>query len=160
MTRSLPGHRGGYGALRRALAVVIGVTLPLSGCVHTFYSTKVAIVTQTAQVGSGAPVRAHLHDGSIVVFPEGAVGTDAGMTGDGRKYSFGLGDSIAVGGVVQDSILFIEIYQRKTKVGLSVLVSTLATLAAPIAGIGLAMLGCVMISDDCGFGAMADFREE
>ncbi len=92
-----------------------------------------------------SPVKVHLLDGSVVVFPNGAFVTNDSVRGAGERFSVlqqSLGD---VDAVALDSTLGITHFSNRTKVGQSVVLSLVGTAAAA----GLGMAAAVAIFGSC-----------
>lgn len=81
--------------------------------------------TDSAVVRS--PVKAHLVDGTIVVFPSGVVVAHNRAIGNGWRYSVTLRDSSNVNGVLLDSVVGMEAFRTRYNAGRTVMYSTLAT---------------------------------
>lgn len=114
--------------------LVAGCIVSRGVVVQPFHSEA----SDSAQVKS--PVKAHLADGSIVVFEKGVTVARNHVFGKGLRYTpllnaGGLRDSIPL-----DSILGMETFQTHYNFGRTVAYSTLATAATIGVGIGLACL--------------------
>ena len=119
----------------------LSVLLLQQGCVHVFRSEEVVAGARppagSHPVTVASPLRAHLVDGSIVVFERGAaVGPDA-IVGAGRRFSLGLADTSSVRGVVMDSVIGVETYRGAVRAGPTLAVSLVATVAIPVGAIAL-----------------------
>ena len=120
---------------RRTLAAVAIATLLTGACILSSTTRPFAGDTNAA-AGTivHTPVRAHLLDGSVVVFPQGITfGTDRAIFGVGQRYSATLADSALVRRVPLDSVLGFEVYDRKINPGRTLVYST-ATTAVSVAG--------------------------
>jgi 1-acyl-sn-glycerol-3-phosphate acyltransferase len=60
-----------------------------------------------------SPVKAHLYDGSVVVFPEGVRTKGNVLKGDGIRYDLTRQSSLRVRSVERDSVAFMESYEGK-----------------------------------------------
>lgn len=89
------------------------------------------------------PVKAHLLDGSVVVFPTGATVGGGTVTGLGYLFDVTRADSQPTASVPLDSVLGIEVYERRVNPGRTLIYGT-ATLAASVvgaAGLAVAIFG-------------------
>jgi hypothetical protein len=62
-----------------------------------------------------SPVKAHLTDGSTLVFAEGVTVAEGKVTGDGRKYDVTLATSAGVSSIALDDMAAMESYQTPVK---------------------------------------------
>jgi hypothetical protein len=119
------------------LAVVIGLLLLPAGC--TLYEPEAPLrQAPTETVDVPGAIRAHLADGSVVIFRNGArVGPDR-ISGSGWRFDLARLDSVRVDGLSMDSVVGLE----STPVSkLNVPASVLATVAAiGMAAVGIAAL--------------------
>lgn len=86
-----------------------------------------------------SPVKAHMYDGSTVVFPQGAILTGDRLLGTGERYMVGSSVATPADGVSLDSIVGMETFSRDVNVPLSVVASG-AALAAGAFGTALAAI--------------------
>jgi len=121
--------------------VVVPLAILLTSCVWTFQSLEVAPLDRHAgdSVVVISPVKAHLADGSTVVFPNGVDVVRDTLIGDGMRYSLTLRDSAAVQTLALDSVTGVEVFRTRVDVGMSVVVTVLATGAAAAATVGAAI---------------------
>lgn len=85
------------------------------------------------------PIKAHLIDGSIVVFPNGLRVMRNEAIGEGWRYAPSLHDSTFVHGFAVDSVAAMEAFHNDYDVVRSVLVSAIAISAASLAVLGAAI---------------------
>ena len=125
--------------MHRRVAVLLA--LLLTSCVWTFESLQVAPLERHAgdSVAVISPVKAHLSDGSTVVFLDGVDVVRDTLRGDGMRYSLALKDSAAVTSLALDSVVGMEVFRTRVDVGMSVVVSVLATGAAAVGVAALAV---------------------
>ena len=83
-------------------------------------------------------VKAHLADGSTVVYPRGVELTGGTVVGSGTRYNFALTDSTPVDSLPLDSVVAMESFHTTVRPVETVLVSGLATAAAGVAAIAIA----------------------
>src|SRR4051812_46958059 len=103
----------------RPLGVGLLVATMVGACVQVWQTVPSSIPVSTARTLEGSrqistPVKAHLLDGSTVVFADGAVINMGRLTGRGRLYR-PLEDSLSVPyeNVPLDSIVGLETFERK-----------------------------------------------
>lgn len=97
------------------------VTL-LSVFVMTSCAVRVLEVTPldtgtTEAITAKSPVKAHLTDGSTVVFENGVRVVNGEVTGDGRKYDVTLQTSIRVSSIPLEDVAAMESYETPFKAG-------------------------------------------
>ena len=110
--------------------VVLPLVLTLSACV-IYRNVQVESVARPAAPGDSVTVmtavKAHLIDGSTVVFPAGVYVEGGRVEGEGTRYSLTLSDSTAVTGVSLDSVVGMESFIDHVDMASTVVVSTVAT---------------------------------
>lgn len=153
-------------SLSRSMRVVaIAGLLLAAGCVHIFWRTEAVSVTRPAAgtigvVTINTPLKAHLVDGSTVIFRKGASIGRASVDGDGQLYPFvQTAPSRAVSIVPFDSIVGLETFEGKQLVAQSLVVSTAATALTAVATVGLLKLlfgSCPTVYADTGTGPMLE----
>jgi hypothetical protein len=117
-------------------ATLVGV----SGCITIFYDVETDEVDPAKSPEQvSTPVKAHLSDGSIALFRDGATFTGDSIRGDGWQYGLMLDDSTRVDGLALDSIVALEAYRESVRPTPSLLVSTVATAGAALGTAMLAM---------------------
>lgn len=89
------------------------------------------------------PVKAHLVDGTIIVFPTGIIVRDRLAVGSGRRYTATLRESTLVTNVTLDSIAAMERFTTHYNHGRSVLYTTLATAGGTFAVLAGALAACL-----------------
>ncbi|QJR37572.1 hypothetical protein [Gemmatimonas groenlandica] len=125
----------------RALALVgaFGAVAFSAACV--FYRTEVRAVerpTADAPTFIKSPLKAHLKDGSIVVFRNGATVTRESLTGEGRRYTLQNTTSRVYDRVPMDSVVGVETFENK--------VNAAPTVAASIAGAALGAVAAAVLA--------------
>ena len=118
------------------------VTLPLlvlaSACVHVYQGVRVRALDRTP-VTVTSPVKAHLRDGSTVVFSAGAVVGGDTVRGQGMRYGLTLRDSTAIGAISLDSIVGMETFERTSNPAAGFAVTVLATAGTLLGAAALAV---------------------
>jgi len=117
--------------------VALPLVILVSGCIHVFQSIRPRPLDPHTPVSVTTPVKAHLVDGSTVVFLAGVTVDSAQVRGAGNRYSLTLRDSAAVTGIPLDSIVGMEAFDQRTNAGSSFMISVLATGVTGL-GVGLA----------------------
>lgn len=120
---------------------VLPFLVVLSACI-IYRNVKVDPVARPATaadtVDVQSPVKAHLFDGSTVVFRRGVRVMGNTVSGAGMRYGLTLRDSSMVTDLSLDSVVGMESFRTEVNGGKTVLVSTVATGLAMIAAIGIA----------------------
>jgi hypothetical protein len=125
---------GSLSPARRLAAVTIAVVLAIQGCV--FRRLDVHPIESHEGVRVSSPVKAHLKDGSIVVFASGVTVSNGFMRGAGVKHDPTLTTTQAVTEVPIDSVVAAESFSTATKGAESVVGSVFGT-AAVVVGAAL-----------------------
>lgn len=113
-------------------ALVLAVATSLSSCIQ-FHSVEVrSIAPREAPSSVSSPVRAHLTDGSTVVYPRGFSIEGDTVRGNGFRYAAGSSVSVPSSLVVLDSVVGMETYQTNVREAPTILASTVATTAAVV----------------------------
>lgn len=84
-----------------------------------------------------SPVKAHLVDGSTVMFPKGLTVEDNKLKGEGFKYDITLERSEPVTEIRLDDVAAMESYQDVVNTGATVAATTITTVGGGMAGIAL-----------------------
>jgi hypothetical protein len=82
-----------------------------SSCVIKTLDVQPVDVAGGAPISIQSPVKAHLLDGSTVVFEKGVTVAEGEVRGDGRKYDLTLDTSVRVSSVPVDDVAAMESYQ-------------------------------------------------
>ena len=122
--------------------VVLPLALALSAC-FMYRNVQVESLERPAttvdSVTVATPVKAHLVDGSTVVFPDGVRVAGGTVWGAGTRYGLALRDSAAVTRLALDSVVGMESFRDRDEPVKTIVVSTLATGAAALAAAALAV---------------------
>lgn len=108
----------------------------LSSC-FTFRQVRVESVNPRAVAIVVSPVRAHLADGSTIVFPRGFTLSGDTVIGSGSRYAPGLSSRVSANSIVLDSVVGMETFETETLTGKTFLVSTAATVVTVAGSIAL-----------------------
>lgn len=117
---------------RRLLALVLVVPMIIAACIVSSTNRAAPLATAGAMRWVTSPIKVHLTDGSIAVFPAGANVGAAGIVGRGRRYSPIL-DSTNVDSIPLSDVLGVEAYERQVNPARTLVYSTVTT-AATVAG--------------------------
>ena len=125
---------------------VLGLALVLGGCVILFQRADVDPLATAAPQQVTSPLRVHLTDGSVLLFPNGAVFAADSVTGTGATMlTVPANETTAVRGAPMDRVLGAEVYSTDTNVESSV-AATLGASAVSYVAIGVA---AVVIFGSC-----------
>jgi hypothetical protein len=117
--------------------LAVAVAASLSSCIQ-FHSVDVQSMTpRTAPSTVTSPVKAHLTDGSTVLYPRGFVIESDTVHGNGFRYAAGSSVSMPSSFVVLDSVVGMETYQTNLREAPTVLTSTIASTVAGVGSIAL-----------------------
>lgn len=122
------------------VALLLSVSL-IAGCINTFYRTDIWRVDRPAAGDASrsairSPLKAHLRDGSTIVFERGATITHDSLSGDGQRYALSGTIPFHVTAVPMDSVVGVETFESKFLAAPTIAVSLAAT-AAGAMGAGL-----------------------
>lgn len=125
------------------LVPILAATALSAGCINTFWRTEARAIARpgaadTSYADVRTPVKAHLVDGSTVMFRSGARITHERIIGSGETYA--LLDSVPRGiraEVPLDSVVGLETFEGKVLAGQSTIVSLAATAVGAAATIAL-----------------------
>ena len=125
----------GGGFVKKLVAVLLAVCM--ASCV--FRRVEIQSVDTRAPVAVSTAVKAHLKDGSTVVYPQGVTVTADALEGRGTKYGLTLTTGTPVERIPLSDVLGMESYRTKVNVGATAAVTTLATVGGAIGGALLAV---------------------
>jgi len=124
--------------------------LTATGCVWLFRSPEaVELTPMGAPVRVLTPVKAHLHDGSTILYRTGLTVTQDSLLGNGMLYGVALRDSTPVSSVSRRRVAALSRFQDHYDGGTSFVVSALATAAGAFVGL-LALLAVACSGGGCG----------
>src|SRR5881409_476274 len=135
----------------RVLRVFLSAALGLvaGACIWVFHSVRVeAIGSNADSLAIQTPVKAHLRNGSTVLYRTGVLLARDTLRGPGVRYGLRLSDSTAVSVVALDSVVAMESFRRATNGAPTAIVSTLATGAGLVAA-AVAAFVIVCSTSDC-----------
>ncbi len=121
--------------------VVLPLAFAVSAC-FIYRNVQVESIDRPAAPADSVvvrtPVKAHLIDGSTVVFRGGARVIGGTVSGTGMRYGLSLTDSTAVTSLPLDSVIGMESFRTEVDGTKTFLVSTLATAGTLLAAVGIA----------------------
>ena len=121
--------------------VVLPLAFVLSAC-FIYRNVEVEAVGRPIAPGDSVivatPVKAHLLDGSTVVFRSGVRVSRDTVWGAGARYSLALGEAVAVNQLALDSVVGMESFRTQINMTSTVLVSTLATIGTLAGAVAIA----------------------
>ncbi len=121
---------------RSSIGLATAIILSFSACVNIFRHWEIQQVPKKpALTAVKSPLKAHMLDGSVVVFRYGAQISESEVTGSGTVSGL-RGERRSVQAVPLDSIVGMESFDIRTEAGKSLLVSTAATGVGVVAMVG------------------------
>jgi hypothetical protein len=120
-------------------AVLGALVMSAAGC-FVFHHVDVQQVVPRDAVVVTSPVKAHLKDGSTVVYANGVTVSGGMLRGAGVRYDLALKQSPNVDSIPLDSVVGMESFRTRVNVAPTVIVSTLATV------VGIAVTGALAIA--------------
>jgi hypothetical protein len=140
----------------RRLWSALPALLPAISACFIVRGVSVEDVSRTSDsVQVRTPVKAHLVDGSTVVYRNGVVVARGKLTGAGTRYGLTLGQPTPITELPLDSIVALESFRTRTNVGATVGISTLATVGV----IGASIAVYCAIDPKC-FGSCPTFYSD
>ena len=130
----------------------LALLLSVSAC---FIVRRVSVVDVSRPADSvqvRTPVKAHLVDGSTVVYREGVLVAGGRLTGAGTRYNVTLTDPTPTAELALDSVVALESFRTSTDAGATLGISTLATVGV----VGLSVAVACAIDPKC-FGSCPTF---
>ena len=121
--------------MKKLVAVLLAVCL--ASCV--FRRVEIHAVDTRVPVIVSTAVKAHLTDGSTVVYPQGVTVTADALQGQGTKYGLTLTSEMKVERIPLADVLGMESYRTRVNVGTTAVVTTLATIGAAFGAAALAV---------------------
>ena len=108
------------------LCATLVFCLALKSCV--FISTKVKPLEKTSEkTVISSPAKAHLYDGSLIVFADGFVMSEGIIKGNGIRYDLTREPQVTIDSISIDSIACLEYYKKELQAG-----PFLGSLSAPL----------------------------
>src|SRR5688572_2915223 len=138
-------------APRALSALLLLVALAASACIIKAGRTDVVPVDPGTPVVLSTPVKAHLRDGSTVLYRRGVTVAADSLVGPGTRFGLGLADSAQVTALAIADVAGMESFHRVTDVASSATLSVLGSFAvASLAGLAaIAIFGsCPTIYSD------------
>ena len=149
----------------RSLALVAALGGVAFSAACAFYRTEVRAIERPAAAGAPtfikSPIKAHLQDGSTVVFRNGATVTRDSLTGEGRRYTVQNATSRVQDAVPMDSVVGVETFEARVNVAPTVVASLAGAAVAAVGGalLAVAIFGsCPTVYADTG--ATAELQAE
>lgn len=121
--------------MKKVLIVLLSSLLLTSNCAVRGRVGVKRVTPAAERVEIKSPVKAHLIDGSTVVFPTGLIIAEGKLVGQGTQYDLTLEKSGVVVQVPLDRVLALESFENTLEKGLTVFAttgSTVLTLAAAV----------------------------
>jgi hypothetical protein len=116
---------------------VIGLSLVAGACVVASTSTRRALLDPGTPQFVRTPVRAHMANGDVVVFPDGAAVTTTEIVGTGFRYDPTRKPTGSVSTLPIASVIGLESYVRRTNEGRTLLYSAVTLAASGVAALAL-----------------------
>lgn len=114
----------------------IAATLTLTGCIFNRLAVEDVPRTETLTTVT-SPVKAHMLDGSTVVYSRGATVGGGFVKGSGERYAIGSANPISVTAVPLDSVVGMESYQTRVRPGMTALATTAGIAVGTVATAGM-----------------------
>lgn len=121
--------------MKKLVAVLLAVCL--ASCV--FKRVEIQSVQTRAPITVSTAVKAHLTDGSTVVYPQGVTVTADALQGRGTKYSVTLASEVTVELVPLADVVGVESFETRVDKGTTAVVTTLVAVGAALATAALSV---------------------
>jgi hypothetical protein len=116
-------------------ALLYGLAIFAAGCV--FHRVQVQPIVPRDAVVVTSPVKAHLKDGSTVVYAKGVTVSGGALRGSGVRYDLALKQPTNVDSIPLDFVVGMESFETRVDGAPTAIVTTLVTLGAVAGGIAL-----------------------
>ena len=123
----------------RFTAVLCAVAVSTASCILISQRVAVQSVSPGQATVITTPVKAHLKDGTTVVYPNGVTVVGQSLRGSGTHYDLTLAGSVRVRNIPLDSVVAMESFRTDTNIVQTVAFSTLASVGAVIGSAALAI---------------------
>lgn len=123
--------------MKKALVVVLA--LSLVSCVFISRRVEVTSISTREPVTVSSPVKAHLKDGSTIVYPNGMTVTTDALVGEGNSFDLTLSFTTRVQRVPLADVLGVETFRTRVNAAESIVYSSLASAGAIAATAALAV---------------------
>ena len=110
-----------------ARSTLLALVLMIASCIVHRVDVVPVDVSAEAPIEISSPVKAHLYDGSTVVFPEGINVYDGKVHGQGEKFNVALENNKFVDEVALDEIAAMESFQTPVNAAATTAASTVGT---------------------------------
>jgi hypothetical protein len=123
-----------------ACSIFLVLTLMIASCiVHRVDVVPVDVSAETP-IEISSPVKAHLFDGSTVVFPEGVNVYDGSVHGKGEMFNIALENNRFIDEIALDEVAAMESFQTPVSTGATAAASTVSAAGWAALGVGAALL--------------------
>lgn len=123
-----------------ACSILLVLTLIIASCiVHRVDVVPVDVSAETP-IEISSPVKAHLFDGSTVVFPEGVNVYDGSVHGKGEMFNIALENNRFINEIALDEVAAMESFQTPVSTGATAAASTVSAAGWAALGVGAALL--------------------
>ena len=145
----------------KIVIALVGTVAVASACVNVFWRTTVVPLdpaTRTARFVR-TPLKAHLSDGSTVVFRDGAYLTSTQVSGNGFRYALLSQDAQPAPSISLDSIVAFETFEGRVMAAPTVITTVAATALGALATAVLAVAifgSCPTVYADTGTGPVLE----
>lgn len=124
---------------RAVVPPLILAILSIPACVILVGKAEVASVDTSTPVTLTTPVKAHLRDGSTILYRRGVTVAAESLTGPGTRYGLTLADSASVTSVAIADVAGMESFRRVNNAASSMTLSVLGTAALGALGAAIAV---------------------
>jgi hypothetical protein len=123
-----------------AYSVFLVLTLVIASCVVHRVDVVPVDVSAESPIEISSPVKAHLFDGSTVVFPEGVNVYDGKVHGKGERFNIALENNQFIDEVALDEVAAMESFQTPVNTPATAAATTVGTAGWVALGLGAAFL--------------------
>jgi hypothetical protein len=127
-----------FDSARRGIALALCLALAVSGC--AFQHVDVQAVPLGRAQSFTTPVKAHLDDGSTVVFKDGVAIRDGALQGHGMLYALSGAPATAVESIPLDRVAALESFRTETSRPLASALVTVLAGSAALVGVAWAVV--------------------
>lgn len=127
------------------LGSLLALMLVIASCIVHRVDVVPVDVSAEAPIEISSPVKAHLYDGSTVVFPEGIKVHDGKVRGQGEKFNVALENNKFIDEIALDEIAAMESFQTPVNAAATTAASTVGT----VGWVALGSLAALALFGSC-----------
>ncbi len=121
-----------FSRAHRSLLLAAGCFLVVACVISTTTGKRKVELSELAGTSVRVPIKAHLLDGSVILFADGATVAGSAVTGSGRRFDALRRELAPSAGIALDSVIGFEVYERRVNPFRTLVYSSAATAVSVI----------------------------